>query len=70
MNKPLGRIRFLREPDGSIGMGTSWNPTKITKEERQILANELETIASNLRQDHFEIDGRFVYQNPEDVTHG
>ena len=50
----LGYIRFVRQTDGWMGLGQHWNPSQITRDERDSIAQVLREIADAIDRDEFE----------------
>lgn len=49
-----GVVEFIRMADGTLILKQGWNPSRLNKKERELIANELQDIAEHVRNDKFE----------------
>lgn len=40
--------------DGALSLKQGWNPSRLNKKERELIAKELQDIAEHIRNDEFE----------------
>jgi hypothetical protein len=61
-----GRIEFVDDPSGGIGLRQRWNPDSLSKEDRGIVAEQLRDIAAAMEDDRFECCGVYEHFPPEE----
>jgi predicted component of type VI protein secretion system len=65
----LGLVRLERDDDGTVIISQHWNPHMLSFSDRQWIAGELEEIATLMRDNLFENEGKCVlYDLPNDPT--
>lgn len=61
-----GRIEFIDDPSsGELGLLQRWNPGSLSKEDREIVAEQLRNIADAIESDLFECCGVYERFPPE-----
>lgn len=54
MKATEGVVEFIRMADGALSLKQGWNPSRLNKKERELIAKELQDIAEHIRNDEFE----------------